>query len=1086
MLTVLLGTDWTANREYILNKIADDVQHKAGHRILLVPELISHDTERRLCSVAGDTCSRFAEVLSFTRLTRRVCDWNQCGLEDCLDEGGRIVAMASAVRQLHSKLKAYAALETRPEFLTGLVDAVDEFKRCCITSQDLSAASGKASGAFAQKLEELSLLLESYDAVCARGKRDPRDQLTWGLEQLQNSDFAQKHTVYIDGFPDFTRQNMAIISHFIRYSPNVTISLNCDCPGSSNLAFQKAGETASRILKTAQTLGITTEIHVVPPKDRPLISLCQNLFQGKTTVIPKISDKVRIAQADSVYEECLKAAEEILELVRNGARFKDISVVCTDTATYANALQMQLQLCNIPMYLAGTEEILEKSVITTVLTALDAALGHFDTKDILRYAKSSLSPLSLQTCDILENYALLWSIQGKKWLSDWQQHPSGLVDTWSDADKQLIVDINQARKLVIDPLNRLAQGFQKATSLSHQVNALYAYLEEILLADRLQILAEELDAAGDNRNAQILNQLWDILLSALQQLNDMLGDTAWDSDSFVRLLRLLLSQYDVGTIPPVLDTVMVGPIAAMRCQEVKHLIILGAEEGAFPAYGSTSGVLSDQERNALRQMGVPLTGGASEGLQISFSEIYGVFCGAAESIYVSAPSTQPSFVYKRLLDMVGTQFTRSMPLGAAGVNTREAASYLCSYNCAAAADKLGISDEYNQVEHKKNHVLGNVTKDGVTGLYGNKLNLSASQIDKQADCRLAYFLKYGLRAKEQIPVTVDPAEFGTYVHAVLEQTGREIRELGGFKATALDDALRIAQKYADQYTQEHFSQLDSQRIHYLFQRNNQELMMVVEELWKELQNSSFEPLDFEVSFGDGAQLPAIQISGHTMEAQLRGFVDRVDVWQEAGRNYFRVVDYKTGKKDFDYCDVLNGLGLQMLLYLFALEKEGQHLLGQHPIPAGVQYFPARVPVISADADLSEDEVEELRTANWKHKGLILGDQDVLFAMENEEVPVRLSCKIKKDGTVTGDIANRQQFQDLDTFIFRLLGNMVDEIASGNVTPNPYSRGSSHDACRYCPYGAVCHSAFVDGRRNYKTVSSQRFWEEIGKEMDKHG
>jgi ATP-dependent helicase/nuclease subunit B len=306
----------------------------------------------------------------------------------------------------------------------------------------------------------------------------------------------------------------------------------------------------------------------------------------------------------------------------------------------------------------------------------------------------------------------------------------------------------------------------------------------------------------------------------------------------------------------------------------------------------------------------------------------------------------------------------------------------------------------------------------------------------QAECRLAYFLKYGLRAQERKPVTVDPAEFGTYVHAVLEQTAREIHALGGFKSVSLQQTLEIGQKYSDLYVQEHFSQLDSQRIAYLFQRNTRELMMVVEELWSELQNSDFQPVDFELAFGDGMKLPAIQVQGDRMPAQLRGFVDRVDSWQDNYRNYYRIVDYKTGKKDFDYCDVFNGLGLQMLLYLFALEQTGHPELGESPKPAGVQYFPARVPVLAADSDLNEEEAARERTSQWRRKGLILDDDDVLMAMEHDENPVRLSCRRKKDGTVTGDIASRDQFKLLSRYVFRLLGKMVDEIASGNVEPNP--------------------------------------------------
>ena len=198
MLTLLLGTDWVANRDMVLKMVANDVADELSGRILMVPELISHDTERRLCETAGDTSSRFAEVLSFTRLARRVADSVGHAAEECMDNGGRLVAMASATRQLHSVLKAYASVETRPEFLTGLVDIVDEFKRCCITVNDLREASQKTEGSLAQKLEELSLILDAYDSLCQRGKRDPRDQMTWVLEQLKDSTFAENHVFYFN------------------------------------------------------------------------------------------------------------------------------------------------------------------------------------------------------------------------------------------------------------------------------------------------------------------------------------------------------------------------------------------------------------------------------------------------------------------------------------------------------------------------------------------------------------------------------------------------------------------------------------------------------------------------------------------------------------------------------------------------------------------------------------------------------------------------------------------------------------------------------------------------------------------------
>ena len=131
MLKILIGTDWVENRNRILLELADDVVNRKKGRVLLVPELISHDMERRMCNAAGNTASQFAEVLSFTRLARRVADETGHCVMPCLDEGGRVVAMAAAVNQVQSKLKYFASVGTKPEFITGLVETIDECALPC-------------------------------------------------------------------------------------------------------------------------------------------------------------------------------------------------------------------------------------------------------------------------------------------------------------------------------------------------------------------------------------------------------------------------------------------------------------------------------------------------------------------------------------------------------------------------------------------------------------------------------------------------------------------------------------------------------------------------------------------------------------------------------------------------------------------------------------------------------------------------------------------------------------------------------------------------------------------------------------------
>ena len=1085
MLHLLIGTDWTANRDEILSRISRDVKEEKGGRILMVPELISHETERRLCAWAGDTASRFAEVLSFTRLARRVADEQGSAAEESLDAGGRVVAMASAARQLHSRLKAYASVETKPEFLTGLIDAVDEFKRCCISSESLMEASKATDGGLAQKLEELSLILESYDAICHQGKRDPRDQETLLLEQMEMGDFAENHVFYIDGFPDFTRQHMAILEHLIRFSPSVTISINCDKVDSKLLAFEKAADTASQIIRMAKAAGQDVKIERIPARHTELAPLRNTLFQGQ--IIPgACGDSLKVFHAESAYQECMATAERIMELVRGGCRYRDITVVCADLATYRPLVQLAFHRCGIPVYLSGTEDILQKSVISTVLSAMDAALGGFEQRAVQRYLRSVLSPVEPDICDLVENYSIIWGIRGNRWQDKWTYHPDGLSGIFDEESIHRLEMINEAREAAIAPLVRLQRGFQGASDLSQQVLALYDFLQQIHLEERLDLLAQEMDAAGDNRSAQILNQLWEILLSALEQLHDVLGKTVWDADTFSRLLQLLLSQYQVGTIPPVLDAVQCGEVSSMRLHQQKHLMILGAQEGNLPSYSGSVGVLTDSERVTLRNLGVPLTGGAMEGIQAEFAEIYGVFCGAMDSVTVYHSGAQPSFVCRRLAELAGGETAIQPQLGAALSDDFEAGAYLARVDDATAASQLGVQESFHSVLRSKNYELGKVERQQIDKLYGKQLSLSASQIDRQAECRLSYFLKYGLRAKERKEATVDPAEFGTYVHAVLEKTAGKVLEMGGFPNVTLEQTLEIAEAFSDEYAAEHFSQLESERLAYLFRRNGQELRMVVRELWEELQQSQFQPAGLEVNFGIGDGLPPIPINGKSMNAILRGLVDRVDTWNQNGNDYYRVVDYKTGKKDFDYCDVFNGVGLQMLLYLFALQECGADVVGERPIPAGVQYFPARAPYVTADGRMSAEELEKLRLKDLKRKGLLLSDTEVLRAMEPGENPLRLSYSVKKDGSLSGDLADREQLKLLKAYMQRILGKLVDDIASGNVEANPYTRGTSHSACTFCPYGAVCHEAEVEGRRNYKTMTAQKFWEEIGKEMDDHG
>ena len=174
----------------------------------------------------------------------------------------------------------------------------------------------------------------------------------------------------------------------------------------------------------------------------------------------------------------------------------------------------------------------------------------------------------------------------------------------------------------------------------------------------------------------------------MEQMHDVLGQTRWEPEQFRRLLRLLLSQYDVGTIPPVLDAVQMGPISALRCHEAGHLLVLGAGEGSFPGYSGSKGVLTDQERMALRKLDVHLTGGGEEGIQEEFAEIYGVLCGAERSVRVYCSDEQPSYLFSRLSELCGGPEKADVQLEFAMAGKREAGAWFAQQRLPELAEAL--------------------------------------------------------------------------------------------------------------------------------------------------------------------------------------------------------------------------------------------------------------------------------------------------------------------------------------------------------------------------------------------------------------
>ena len=1107
MLKLLLGRAGAGKTARMLEELCRRGQERP--QLWIVPEQYSHEAERALCAAAGDRASAFAEVLSFSRLANRV--FAQAGglAVPTLDAGGRLLLMHCAVQAVSGRLKVYGRPSRRAAFLENLLATADELKSYRVDPDRLLEAGEALPGEEGDRLADLGLILNTYDAMAAVRAADPRDLLTRLARKLAESGFLRGRDLWLDCFTDFTPQERQVLQVCLEQAEQVTAALTCAGLEGEDQVFAPARRTAHSLLALAARAGVRAETEVLAgrPQGRPeaLERLEDGLFRQGAEPWDGPAPQVVLAQAPNPWAEVEWTAGRILELARTqGVRFREIGVAARTLDGYGDLLEAVFQRYGIPLFLSRMDDILQKPVLTLLTAALDAATGGYEYEDVFRYLKTGLAGVTAEERDKLENYVLRWDLRGRAWTAEppWSLHPGGYSLPWTAEDTALVEELDRLRRRVAAPLERLRAV--RAGTGRELALAVYALLEDIGLPERLTRRAEELRQAGELALAEEYRQLWGILTGALEQCADLLAEERMELSDFSQLFQLMLSQYSVGSIPVSLDRVAAGEAPRMAHKALRWLFVLGADDASFPLVGQSPGLLSDDDRAVLEGYGLELAPPADRRLDREMTILYDLCALPREGLAVSwaragqdGEERRPCFAVGRIEALLPqcrrlrTEEEEALALNAPRPGLDWAGRRRCRPALAALAAAGGEAGALaGRMEEAARFRRGSLSRRAVEALYGGQVALSASRMDKVKSCHFAYFLQYGLKARPRKPAGFNAPEAGTFVHFVLEHVLRAVREEGGAAACPADRARELTRRAVEDYVAGELGGLEDKppRFRYLFRRLLRSVDLVVDNVLEELRASRFQPVDFELGFGGRGELPPVQLEVDGLTLSISGFVDRVDGWEHDGRLYLRVVDYKTGRKTFDLTDIWNGMGLQMLLYLFTLEREGEALYNREIIPAGVLYLPARDAVVAGSRAMSEAERRRKVDAELRRRGIVLDEPEVLAAMEEPgEAGIRfLPVKVNKAGAITGEaLVSAERLGKLARHTGRILEEIGRELAAGNIAADPFWRGPDHNACQWCEYAAACH--FEEGRggdrrRFLPAVRGEEFWQAVAKEQ----
>jgi ATP-dependent helicase/nuclease subunit B len=840
----------------------------------------------------------------------------------------------------------------------------------------------------------------------------------------------------------------------------------------------------------------------------------------------KKTKDISIFTASNICAEIEYTARDIIGLCRDrGLRYRDITVVCGNLDIYEKFIRTIFTEYGIPFFIDKKRDINKHPLIQLIISIFEIFIYNWSYESVFGYLKTGLTGIPREDIDLIENYVLACGIRGNRWTreKDWDYIPDM---TW-DYEKRkeyndLLIRINEIRRNITIPLEEFHNKASGRKTTREICEALFNLLCVLEVPQRINFFINKFEEMGELSLAGEYGQIWNIIMEVLDQTVELMENERMGLQKLLNVLKIGFGEYKTGLIPPALDQVLVGNIERSKSHEVEALYILGVNDGVFPSPSTEEGILSDRDRGVLQSMGLEL---AKDTRTKAFEDQYMVYSAlttAGKYLKISVPiadhegrTLRPSIIISRIrklfpniletsniaycgeeheeLELISgrtptfNQLLTTMRRSVEGhdINLLWKDVYLWyatrkewQDKCIAAQSAVNYS----------NLVLP-LGKDRALKLYGNPVYSSVSRFEQYASCPFAYYIQYGLRAKERKIFNLTLPDIGTFLHAVMEEFSRYVSENNISWRTiernwCREKVSEISDKLLENMQGGPIKN-GTKRYKTLVKRLDRVLFRAVWMIVEHIKRSSFEPIGYEISFGNKGGLPPINIELPTGEViKLTGRIDRVDAFKTGDETYIRIIDYKSGSKDFSLSNVYYGMQIQLIAYLGALWKESDTTEDTKTaiIPGGILYFKIDDPIIKGNRELTEEEIEKAVMKELKMNGLLLADVKILKEMDKtiDGNSLIIPARINK-GDVLGknsSVATIEQFNILREYIKKLLENLGEEMLKGDISITPY-KNKKLTSCQYCSYTSICQFDPVLRDNKYRVImdkSDDEVWE----------
>lgn len=1143
-LRFIYGRGGSGKSHYCLQEIKDNILKGAKHKlVLLVPEQFSFQSERNLLKVVGATGITKAEVLSFKRLAHRV--FNEVGGVTLrrIDDTGKSMLIYNIMEELGDQMKVFGRASKQQGFIDIISDTIKEFKRYNITPEIIETSmAGLPEEELKYKLQDLKNIFERFQESLHKGYIDSEDELTLLAEKIDKCSIYDDAEIWIDEFSTFTPQQFIVLQKLLKKCRRVNVTLTSDIldhRGSidSTDLFSVTKNTERKFINLIQenNVGFEEPINLntdccprfgdnkeLQHIERYFYTLPYRYYNDETK-------NLKVYKAFNNYDEIEIISRDIIRLVRDeGYRFKDIAVVCRELEGYEKVITAILREYGIPYFLDKKRSVSGNPLVVFINSVFDIFARNWSYESVFRYLKTGLTGVDKESIDLIENYVLANGIRGKQWTSEefwnYRINYGNESDELTQYETAILNRINETKDFIAAPLNKLQNSLKGNNDVRSMCTSLYEFLVDSGALERIEEWTNEFREQGQVELSNEYDQIVDIVMETLNSLVEVLGDDKLSLDKLTKVLSVGFQNREMGLIPVSLDEVMIGDIARIRSQGVKALYIIGVNEGIFPRVSKEEGILTDRDRGILKEKGMEL---APDTKMQAFEEQFLVYttlttpCNYLVLTYpmsdIEGKSKSPSSIISKMkklfpkldeiseLSMLRDPAAKVEQIAAPEPTFNQLITALRKDYEGETVEKDIWSEVYSWYDSKEewrmkasrifkgleySNIVEQVNAEKVRDLYGRPLSFSVSRIEQYAQCPFAYFVKYGLKAKDRKVYEFSSPDFGSFIHEILDKYSDVIKLEGmQWKDVTKEWNKETISHLVDRQLQIQNNSIlnSSARYKYVTDKLKRIITRSVNIMTEHVKRSAFETLANELAFGKGQDLPPIKLSLPSgEEIQLRGIIDRVDSMELDGETYFKVVDYKTGNKSFSLSEVYYGLQLQLLVYLDALLSNAETYIHKQAIPGAVLYFRVDDPMVSGTANMSEKEIEDAILKKLKMNGLILKDAKLVKSMDKDISGYSLIIPARMNkGDVLGDtpsVVTMHQFDILRNYVRDTMIRLCEDMLNGNIEIRP-SKDKQHSACGFCSFSAICQFDASMKDNKYRYVNKKKD-EEVWSLMEK--